>query len=202
MSKLDETIVAKGMELLEKYQPKTTLSIKSVQDDSSVGPEGEEGTQLKVLHLTEQFTGTGSIPTNKGILPTIKSDKIYCAGEDLALLAVGIQERDGKLFYDGVLKVDVSRPKYGRRNGVIAIIAPSRLWLTSVSFARKGRQLSQANRLKIQSETDKLFDSSVAVDMDAYMKDLEEKVKKERNALTKPNDLPKGVKPAKTEAVA
>lgn len=176
---LDQTIVAKGMELLEKYQPRTSLTISSVTDDSSVGPDGEEGTPLKILHLTEQFTGQGSIPAANGNLPMIKSDKIYCAGDDLQLLAVGIKEKDGKVVYEGILKVDVSRPKYGRRNGVVTIIAPARLWLTSTSFARKGRQLSADNRRAIQSKTDELFKDNKAVDMDAYMRDLETKIKLE-----------------------
>lgn len=185
MSKPDETIVAKGMELLEKYQPKISFGIKGVQDDSSVGPDGEEGTPLKILTLDEQMTATGSIPTAKGVLPTIKSNQIYCAGDDLQLLAVGLKEKDGKLHYEGPLKLDVSRPKFGRRNGQIVPIAPSRIWLTSVSFARKGRQLSQDNRQKVQSQVDSLFASSEAVDMDAYMKGLEDQLKAEREKLRK-----------------
>lgn len=190
MAKPDETIVSKGMELLEKYQPKVTLVIKGVVDDSSVGPDGEEGTPMKILTLEEQITATGSIPTAKGVPPTIKSLTVHCAGDDLAVLAAGLSEKDGKLVYNGTLKLDVSRPKFGRRNGQIVPVAPSRIWLTSTSFARKGRQLSQDNRQKVQSQVDSLFANSEAVDMDAYMKQLEDTLRKEREQLRTNANVP------------
>ena len=186
MAKPEETIVQKGMELLEKYQPKVSLVVTGVVDDTSVGPDGEEGTTLKILTLAEQITAQGSIPTVKGVLPTIKSNQVFCAGEDVAMLAAGLKEKEGKLYYEGTLKLDVSRPKFGRRNGQIVPISPARIWLTGTSFARKGRQLSQDNRQKVQQSVDSLFASSEAVDMDKYLKDMEEQLRKDREALRNP----------------
>lgn len=169
--------VLAGMELLSKLEPKIEFLIKNVADDSSApGPDGEEGTVVKILHLAQPVTAEGSIPNDKGKFPAIRDNKIYVAGDDVTALALGLTENtDGTLSYKGSLKYDVSRPKYSVVRGRTVLTAPARIWLTSVSFRRKGRQLAADNRQKVRTSIDEIYSKEGPVDMVAWMEEYEKK---------------------------
>ena len=62
-----------GLELLNSLEPKVEMEIVKVDDDSSAaGPDGEEGVTLKILTLKQPLVAEGSIPNDKGKLPTIR----------------------------------------------------------------------------------------------------------------------------------
>lgn len=168
-----------GLELLNSLEPKVEMEITKVDDDSSsAGPDGEEGVTLKILTLKQPLVAEGSIPNDKGKLPTIRDIKVYVAGDDVNQLALGLSRTaDGSLKYEGTLKLDVSKPKYQMVRGRAVLTAPARIWLTSESFRRKGRRMAADNRAKVQTSIKQLYEGEGPVDMVKWMEEYEKQQK-------------------------
>lgn len=167
-----------GLELLNSLEPKVEIEIVKVDDDSSAaGPDGEEGVTLKILTLKQPLVAEGSIPNDKGKLPTIRDIKVYVAGDDVNQLALGLAKTADGLRYEGTLKLDVSKPKYQMVRGRAVLTAPARIWLTSESFRRKGRRLAADNRAKVQTSIKQLYEGEGPVDMVKWMEEYEKQQK-------------------------
>lgn len=145
---------------LLRFSKPTTFVIDRIEDDSS------ERTEVKIFHLTEAVSATGSIPTSEGHDMKALSTKVYVAQTDIDVALENISEKDGKLVYEGLMHLDVSKP--GGRvdgNGDFVVTKPAKIWLTSTKFSRGGASLRTDRLTSLNSIINDMFKGGKAVEV-------------------------------------
>ncbi len=137
---------------LLQFTKNVELVITLVEDDSS------DKTEVKVLHLANPVTATGSIPTPEGKDMKVSSNKIYVAADDIAEFLKDAEAKDGAIVYKGQMHLDVSKPN-GRRNaeGDYVITKPAKVWLTKTKFSRSGGSLRAEGQASLNNVINKMF---------------------------------------------
>lgn len=151
----------KKEDLLE-FSKNVELVITLVEDDSS------DRTEVKILHLANPITATGSIPTAEGLEMKVTSNKVYVASDDIEAFLDNAEKKDGAIRYKGQMHLDVSKPN-GRRNaqtGEFEITKPAKVWLTKTKFSRSGGELRQTAQQSLQGLISKMF-AGKALDLTA-----------------------------------
>lgn len=142
-----------------KFVKTTELKITAIENDSS-----EETAMIKVS-LFDNITAKGSnMFANKEMQKT--DNMLYVAGDDVELFKKGlvvdeqgepVVDSDGCISYKGDLKLDVAKPKGRLVDGEFQVTKPMRIFLTSVSFAKKGDAFRSENNQKRQNALLELF---------------------------------------------
>lgn len=137
---------------LLKFTKNVELLISLVEDDSS------DRTEVKVLHLVNPVTATGSIPTPEGKDMRLIGNKVYVAADDITAFLADADDKDGTIVYKGQMHLDVSKPN-GRRNqeGEYVITKPAKIWLTKTKFSRSGGQLRAEGQTSLNNVISKMF---------------------------------------------
>lgn len=121
---------------LKKFLKQTKLVILSIEDDSS------EETKVLKLTLAEPTTAIGSNVTDTGAeMKLLNVTTVYVAADDIEKFMATAEEDGDIINYEGSMKLDVSRPNGRLVNGVFAITKPSKAFLTSVAFNKRGNGL-------------------------------------------------------------
>jgi hypothetical protein len=152
---------------LLKFSKSTELGIKLIEDDSSAGSDGNEGTEVKILHLTKEIQAVGSIPTPDGGEMKAKGTKVYVADSNIEEMLKDLTEVDGVLVYKGPMHLDVSKPSGRTVNGQFTITKPAKIWLTKTKYSRSGGQLRQAQTNNINNLINKMFAGGAVLDLAA-----------------------------------
>lgn len=140
---------------LAKLVKKTEFEVLNVEDESS-----EQNNVLRI-EIAEKIKVTGSNPLPNGAPMVHAEAVIWVAGNDVETFMSGVTEKDGKTFYSGDLKLDVSKPKTKMENGAAVITKPARLWLTAVKFNKRGNELRSESRDAGKNAILKLFGQAV-----------------------------------------
>lgn len=137
---------------LLQFSKNVELVINLVEDDSS------DRTEVKVLHLVNPVTASGSIPTSEGLEMKATSNKVYVAADDITEFLNDAESKDGAIHYKGQMHLDVSKPA-GRRdaNGDYVITKPAKIWLTKTKFSRSGGQLRTDSQQSLNTLINKMF---------------------------------------------
>jgi len=137
---------------LLKFTKNVELAVTLVEDDSS------DRTEVKVLHLANPVSATGSIPTSEGLEMKATSNKVYVAADDIAEFLKDAESKDGAIVYKGQMHLDVSKPA-GRRdaNGDYVITKPAKIWLTKTKFSRSGGALRTESQTSLNNLINKMF---------------------------------------------
>ncbi len=141
----------KKKDLLARFGKFNELIIDKIEDDSSAE------TQVKILHLVEAVTATGSNPTPGGLPMSVRGTQVYVAAEDIDKMLEDCEEKDGKLVYKGTMHLDVSKPQGRTVNGQFQITKPAKLWLTATKFSKRGGDLRGAQVNNLNTFLDKMF---------------------------------------------
>lgn len=147
--------------LLGRFLKTTRLVIESIEDDSG------ENSKIAKITLAEPVSTAGSQFTDTGAVVRIDNAVVaFVAGDvanpepgsDLEALLNGCTETaDGKLVYEGPLKMDVNKPRVSFRNGAAQVTNPSKLWITSVAFNRRGAGLRAQSQAALSDVMKQLF---------------------------------------------
>lgn len=148
-------------DLLKKFSKSTELVIKLIEDDSS------DNTQVKILHLVNEVSAVGSIPTPEGGEMKVKGAKVYVAQDDIDKLFESVEEQDGVLLYNGPMHLDVSKPNGRTVNGAFVVTKPTKIWLTSTKFSRRGGELRQTQTTNLSTVINKMFTGGRTFDLGA-----------------------------------
>ena len=133
-------------ESLKKFLKTLKLKVVSVkQERTEPNEQNPQGSEILTLELAEQLDfveGTQLEPTSARNFRVNNVRTVIVAGDDIATFMDEAEEdADGKhINYEGTMTLDVSKPKVNR-NGEVSV--PSRVFLTSVPFNRRGTQLRQ-----------------------------------------------------------
>lgn len=149
---------------LLKFSKRVEFGVKLIEDDSS---GGENGTEVKILHLANTITAEGSIPTPEGGVMKVTGNKIYVAADNIDKMLEGMEEKDGVLVYTGDMHLDVSKPKGRMQNGTMVITTPAKIWLTKTKFSRSGGNLATQQRASLGDVINKLFSGGKTLDLTA-----------------------------------
>lgn len=145
---------------LLQFTKNVELVITLVEDDSS------DKTEVKILHLANPVTATGSIPTSEGLEMKATSNKVYVAADDIAKFLQDAESKDGAIHYKGQMHLDVSKPS-GRRdaNGDYVITKPAKVWLTGTKFSRSGGTLRTESQQSLNTLINNMFKGKEALNL-------------------------------------
>ena len=137
---------------LLQFTKNVELAVTLVEDDSS------DKTEVKILHLANPVTATGSIPTSEGLDMKATSNKVYVAADDIEEFLKDATSKDGAIVYKGGMHLDVSKPS-GRRNadGEFVITKPVKIWLTKTKFSRSGGSLRTEAQTSLNTLVNNMF---------------------------------------------
>lgn len=139
---------------LLKFTKNVELRVVQIEDDSS------DRTEVKILHLENAITATGSIPTPEGKEMKVISNKLYIAADDIEEFLKDAESKDGAIVYKGSMHLDVSKPQ-GRNdaNGDYVITKPAKVWLTKTKFSRSGGNLRAKAQTSLSTLINNMFSS-------------------------------------------
>lgn len=141
---------------LAKLQKKTRIRILAVDDDSS------KQTDVLVVEMFEKMRIKGSNPLPNGKDMWWTEDKLYIAADDIPVFNQGVKEVQGQngeveVWYEGPLKLDVSKPRGSIVNGAWVWRTQPKLWLLSTLFSRRGSELIQNTQETMRGALNTLF---------------------------------------------
>ena len=157
---------------LLKFSRSTELAVKLVEDDSS------ENTEVKILHLVNPVTATGSVPTPDGKEMKVTAAKVYVAADNIEEMLKDTEEKDGILVYKGTMHLDVSKPSGRTQNGEFVITKPAKIWLTKVKYSKTGGNLRKDQTNSLNDMINKMFGGSQPVNLDEAQVQAEPEGKK------------------------
>jgi hypothetical protein len=139
---------------LLKFSKSVELAITLIEDDSS---GGQDGTEVKILHLAAPVNAVGSIPTSEGHEMKVTGNKVHVAADNIEEMLKNLEEKDGQLLYKGPMHLDVSKPSGREVNGQFTITKPAKIWLTATKFSRGGNALRQKQGQSLNTLVSKMF---------------------------------------------
>ncbi len=127
--------------LLKKFMKTLELEVVQIHDDSTAD------TQILRLELAKPVNAKSSIIAANNDYIYMQDKEVIVSNEDIDSFFEAVEEKDGKMFYKGTMKLDVSKPVgWNNREGVWELKKPSRIWLTSVTFDKLGRSGRAENK--------------------------------------------------------
>ena len=150
-------------ELKNKALKVTELVFESIEEDNT-----SDGTKMIIVHLPEFMLQRSPDRLVNGQPVVARDNKVHIVGNDVDAFFENVYETpEGKFAYSGPLKYDVSAPKINNNNGVAQVVAPSRIWLRSITLRNSGIALQRdraTNGAKAMAEFFKALEGGASAD--------------------------------------
>lgn len=143
---------------LLKFSKSVELAVTLIEDDSS---GGENGNEVKILHLANDVTAVSSLPTSEGKEMKLKGNKVYVGSDNIDEFLKDCVEQDNVLIYKGPMHLDVSKPGGRMVNGVFQVTKAAKIWLTKTKFSRFGGSSRQDQQKGLSNMINTMFSGGV-----------------------------------------